>query len=61
MSIRPLLDGVVVVELASVLAGPSAGQFLAELGATVLKVETDTAAVLFVSCGRVSVNPRPRQ
>ncbi|WP_192821442.1 CaiB/BaiF CoA-transferase family protein [Rufibacter sp. LB8] len=36
---EPLLAGVLVVELASVLAGPSVGQFLAELGATVLKVE----------------------
>jgi crotonobetainyl-CoA:carnitine CoA-transferase CaiB-like acyl-CoA transferase len=32
-------DGLVVLELASVLAGPSVGQFFAELGATVLKVE----------------------
>ena len=40
--LRPLLDGVLVVELASVLAGPSAGQFLAELGATVVKVENTT-------------------
>eukprot|EP00946_MAST-07B_sp_MAST-7B-sp1_P004613 g4613.t1 len=39
---RPLLEGVLVVELASVLAGPSAGQFLAELGATVIKVENTT-------------------
>lgn len=31
--------GLVVVELASVLAGPSVGQFFAELGATVIKVE----------------------
>jgi crotonobetainyl-CoA:carnitine CoA-transferase CaiB-like acyl-CoA transferase len=33
------LDGLRVVELAGVLAGPSAGQFLAELGADVVKVE----------------------
>lgn len=31
-----------VVELASVLAGPSVGQFFAELGATVVKVENAT-------------------
>ncbi|MCS3937968.1 crotonobetainyl-CoA:carnitine CoA-transferase CaiB-like acyl-CoA transferase [Salinibacter ruber] len=34
-----MLDDLVVLELASVLAGPSVGQFFAELGATVLKVE----------------------
>jgi crotonobetainyl-CoA:carnitine CoA-transferase CaiB-like acyl-CoA transferase len=33
------LAGLKVVELASVLAGPSVGSFLAELGATVIKVE----------------------
>ncbi|MGE4158495.1 MAG: CaiB/BaiF CoA transferase family protein [Planctomycetota bacterium] len=33
------LSGLLVVELASVLAGPSVGQFLAELGARVLKIE----------------------
>lgn len=34
-----VLDGIHVVELAGVLAGPSAGQFFAELGAEVAKVE----------------------
>jgi crotonobetainyl-CoA:carnitine CoA-transferase CaiB-like acyl-CoA transferase len=34
-----MLDDLLVLELASVLAGPSVGQFFAELGATVLKVE----------------------
>lgn len=33
------LEGVNVVELAGVLAGPSVGMFLAELGASVLKIE----------------------
>ena len=33
------LKGMLVIELASVLAGPSAGQFFAECGARVLKVE----------------------
>ena len=33
------LKGLLVVELASVLAGPSVGMFLAELGADVIKVE----------------------
>ena len=35
---RPL-DGLKVVELATVLAGPLVGTFLAELGAEVIKVE----------------------
>jgi crotonobetainyl-CoA:carnitine CoA-transferase CaiB-like acyl-CoA transferase len=34
-----MLKDLFVLELASVLAGPSVGQFFAELGATVLKVE----------------------
>lgn len=34
-----MFNDLVVLELASVLAGPSVGQFFAELGATVLKVE----------------------
>ena len=34
-----MLDDLLVLELASVLAGPSVGQFFAELGATVIKVE----------------------
>lgn len=43
-SISPLgddrpLTGLRVVELASVLAGPLAGSFFAELGAEVIKVE----------------------
>lgn len=39
MQNREMFAGLKVVELASVLAGPSAGQFFAELGAEVLKVE----------------------
>ena len=35
----PVLADTLVLELASVLAGPSVGQFFAEQGATVLKVE----------------------
>jgi crotonobetainyl-CoA:carnitine CoA-transferase CaiB-like acyl-CoA transferase len=34
-----MLDDLLVLELASVLAGPSVGQFFAELGASVIKVE----------------------
>lgn len=38
---RPLpFAGIQIVELASVLAGPSVGMFFAELGATVLKIES---------------------
>ncbi|MEM1125675.1 MAG: CoA transferase [Bacteroidota bacterium] len=33
------LEGLLVLELSSVLAGPAVGQFLAELGAQVIKVE----------------------
>ena len=35
-----MMEGMTVVELANVLAGPSVGQFLAELGARVIKVES---------------------
>ena len=41
---RPL-DGLRVVELAAVLAGPTAGQFFAELGADVVKVEPPSGDV----------------
>jgi len=37
-----LLGDLVVVELASVLAGPAVGQFFAELGAQVIKIENAT-------------------
>ena len=36
------MEGMRVLELANVLAGPSVGQFLAEMGATVVKVENTT-------------------
>jgi len=39
MSLENALSGLKVIELASVLAGPSVGAFLAELGAVVIKIE----------------------
>lgn len=39
-----ILEGIKVLELASVLAGPSVGMFFAELGATVIKVENPTTS-----------------
>lgn len=39
MSENGILKGIKVIELASVLAGPSVGSFLAEMGASVTKVE----------------------
>lgn len=39
MSTRTDLQGIKVLELAAVLAGPAVGTFLAELGATITKVE----------------------
>lgn len=43
MKLNQILQGIKVVELASVLAGPLAGSFLAELGAEVIKIENGPA------------------
>ncbi|MDX2063629.1 MAG: CaiB/BaiF CoA-transferase family protein [Bacteroidia bacterium] len=42
---RGLFEGLTVVELATVLAGPAVGQFFAELGARVVKLEPPTGDV----------------
>ncbi len=42
MNTKTPLEGIKVLELASVLAGPSVGMFFAELGASVIKVENIT-------------------
>lgn len=39
MQVEQIFSGIKVIELASVLAGPSVGQFFAELGANVIKIE----------------------
>ncbi|MEM8863429.1 MAG: CoA transferase, partial [Chloroflexota bacterium] len=39
MSLQSLFSSLLVIETATILAGPSVGMFLAELGATVIKVE----------------------
>ena len=39
MQEAPLFDGLLVVELAAVLAGPAVGMFMAEQGARVIKIE----------------------
>ncbi len=43
MSLQSTFNGLKVIELAGVLAGPSVGMFFAELGAHVLKIENGTA------------------
>jgi len=40
--LKALLGDLIVIELASVLAGPAVGQFFAELGAKVIKIENST-------------------
>ena len=39
MSLQSLLSSLLIIETATILAGPSVGMFFAELGATVIKVE----------------------
>ena len=43
MELSGIFSGITVLELASVLAGPAVGQFFAELGADVVKIENHKA------------------
>lgn len=52
---------VVVVELASVLAGPSVGQWLAELGARVIKIENPTTAGDVTRSWKLSIESKDEQ
>ena len=42
MNLSKCFEGLTVIELANVLAGPAAGMFFAELGANVIKIENST-------------------
>jgi crotonobetainyl-CoA:carnitine CoA-transferase CaiB-like acyl-CoA transferase len=53
------LDGVRVIEAASYVSGPFAGQMLADLGAEVIKVETPPAGDAFRHFGRPSSSVSP--
>jgi crotonobetainyl-CoA:carnitine CoA-transferase CaiB-like acyl-CoA transferase len=50
---RTFFNGLKVVEFASVLAGPAAGMFFAELGATVIKIENSSAGEMLPVPGRI--------
>ncbi|MDX5347173.1 MAG: CoA transferase, partial [Hymenobacteraceae bacterium] len=52
-----IFSDLVVLELASVLAGPSVGQFFAELGATVIKIENAETGGDVTRCWRTAAEP----
>ena len=56
-TVPQMLAGHTVLELAGVLAGPTVGQFLAELGANVIKVENTTTLGDVTRTWKVSSEP----
>ena len=57
MTVRLPLEGVRVLEAANFITGPYAGQLLADLGATVIKIEEPKGGDPFRSWGKGSYSP----
>jgi len=53
-----MLNDLKVLELASVLAGPSVGNFLPELGAEVIKIENPKSVAMLRADGKFRMNHR---
>jgi len=64
MTNRPPLAGIRVLELSHIIAGPSGGLLLADLGADVIKVEEPTSgdqALRHAQPRQHFLRPQPRQ